>query len=291
MQAFKIPSPAWIKYLQLHLFTHHGGEAVCALNDVLVYGKSAADDLEDQLAMEAPVETQLPAQSEPSLPPAQSQADSGLPPHSGQPPAMQPPPAAPDSSSSSRQDVSSDSPGNASALHEGLTGPALVQLTPAAGPAQQPEPGQAGSHTQSSNQAASPLGNPPAVAPIPGIPPAPHPPPKEPSHPSDPTPTSELSSSMPASSQPIIISPDTGPPGEAEVLDSDSLLLMASQGSKGRPGSSVFDLVVTELRGLKLQQKSLSRSFAALEQNMSAAVEALGHALGTLALDVSMLER
>lgn len=30
--------------------THHGSEPMCALNDVLVFGKSAAEDLEDQLS-------------------------------------------------------------------------------------------------------------------------------------------------------------------------------------------------------------------------------------------------
>ena len=52
MQAFRVTNPSWVKYIQLHFLTHHGSEPVCALNDVRVYGKSAADDLEDRLAME-----------------------------------------------------------------------------------------------------------------------------------------------------------------------------------------------------------------------------------------------
>ena len=53
MQAFHIEPAGWAKYMQLRLLTHFGNEPVCALNDVRVYGKSAAEDLEDRLAMEA----------------------------------------------------------------------------------------------------------------------------------------------------------------------------------------------------------------------------------------------
>ena len=53
IQAFKVVHPAWVKYIQLHFLTHHGSEPVCALNDVRIFGKSAADDLEDRLAMDA----------------------------------------------------------------------------------------------------------------------------------------------------------------------------------------------------------------------------------------------
>ncbi len=53
MQTFTAAEPAWLKYLQFHFITHHGSEPICALNDVLVFGKSAAEDLEDQLSDEA----------------------------------------------------------------------------------------------------------------------------------------------------------------------------------------------------------------------------------------------
>ena len=53
MQAFRVTNLMWVKYIQLHFLTHHGTEPVCALNDVRVFGKSAADDLEDRLAMES----------------------------------------------------------------------------------------------------------------------------------------------------------------------------------------------------------------------------------------------
>ena len=52
VQAFGVEPPGWAKYVQLRLLTHYGSEPVCALNDVRVYGKSAAEDLEDRLAME-----------------------------------------------------------------------------------------------------------------------------------------------------------------------------------------------------------------------------------------------
>ena len=63
MQAFKLEAPAWLKYLQIHQLSHHGTEAVCALNDVCVYGKSAAEDLEDRLAQEVPADEDQHASS------------------------------------------------------------------------------------------------------------------------------------------------------------------------------------------------------------------------------------
>ena len=67
MQAFHIDPPRWAKYVQLRLITHYGSEPVCALNDVRVYGKSAAEDLEDRLAMEAAADDEAAAQDECSL--------------------------------------------------------------------------------------------------------------------------------------------------------------------------------------------------------------------------------
>ena len=53
LQTFTVKEPVWLKYLQFHFISHHGSEPICALNDVLVFGKSAAEDLEDQLSDEA----------------------------------------------------------------------------------------------------------------------------------------------------------------------------------------------------------------------------------------------
>lgn len=53
VQAFTVAHPVWLKYLQFHFITQYGSEPMCALNDVLVHGKSAAEDLEDQLSASA----------------------------------------------------------------------------------------------------------------------------------------------------------------------------------------------------------------------------------------------
>ena len=50
---FTVVKPVWLRYLQFHFISHHGSEPICALNDLLVFGKSAAQDLEDQLSDEA----------------------------------------------------------------------------------------------------------------------------------------------------------------------------------------------------------------------------------------------
>ena len=38
------------------MLSHHGTESVCALNDICIFGKSAAEDLEARLNLEPPVE-------------------------------------------------------------------------------------------------------------------------------------------------------------------------------------------------------------------------------------------
>ena len=52
VQAFSVEPPGWANYVQLRMLTHYGSEPVCTLNDVCIHGKSAAEDLEDRLAME-----------------------------------------------------------------------------------------------------------------------------------------------------------------------------------------------------------------------------------------------
>eukprot|EP00891_Asterochloris_glomerata_P001172 jgi/Astpho2/1172/fgenesh1_pg.00021_%23_20_t len=54
-QSFAV-EPTWVKYLQLRLLSHWGMESVCAINDLRVNGKSAAEDLEDRLSIDAPSE-------------------------------------------------------------------------------------------------------------------------------------------------------------------------------------------------------------------------------------------
>lgn len=48
-QQFNVDSPIWAHYLLIRFLTHYGSEPVCALNAFAVYGKSAAEELEDQL--------------------------------------------------------------------------------------------------------------------------------------------------------------------------------------------------------------------------------------------------
>jgi Sad1 / UNC-like C-terminal len=48
-QQFIVERPLWAHYLLIRFLTHYGTEPVCALNGFAVYGKSAAEELEDQL--------------------------------------------------------------------------------------------------------------------------------------------------------------------------------------------------------------------------------------------------
>lgn len=41
-----------MKYLLFRFLTHHGSEPVCTVNDIAIYGKSAAEDLEDRLRLD-----------------------------------------------------------------------------------------------------------------------------------------------------------------------------------------------------------------------------------------------
>ncbi len=56
-QTFSVPAPAWVKFLQLRFLTHYGGEPVCALNELSVFGKSAVEDLEVRGGNRAAAET------------------------------------------------------------------------------------------------------------------------------------------------------------------------------------------------------------------------------------------
>ena len=52
MLALQVEPGRWAKYLQLHFLSQYGTEPVCAINDIVVHGKSAAEDLEDQLSFD-----------------------------------------------------------------------------------------------------------------------------------------------------------------------------------------------------------------------------------------------
>ncbi len=49
----------WVKFLQLRFLTHYGAEPVCAINDIIVHGRGANEDLEEQLSADG--EAELPA--------------------------------------------------------------------------------------------------------------------------------------------------------------------------------------------------------------------------------------
>ncbi len=50
VQTFDIDNSRWVRYLLIRFLTHYGAESVCAINEISVYGTSAAEELEAQLA-------------------------------------------------------------------------------------------------------------------------------------------------------------------------------------------------------------------------------------------------
>lgn len=66
-QQFRINNPTWVRYLGIHFLSYHGTESVCAINEVKVFGVSAAQDIEAELMKMASdssatsVETDLPS--------------------------------------------------------------------------------------------------------------------------------------------------------------------------------------------------------------------------------------
>lgn len=46
------PRERWVRYVLIRFLSHHGGEKICAINEIGVYGVSVAAELEAQLAME-----------------------------------------------------------------------------------------------------------------------------------------------------------------------------------------------------------------------------------------------
>ncbi|KFM28871.1 Uncharacterized protein slp1 [Auxenochlorella protothecoides] len=52
LQRFELQHPGWARYVLVRFLTHYSSEPVCAMNGIAVYGKSAAEELEDELAQE-----------------------------------------------------------------------------------------------------------------------------------------------------------------------------------------------------------------------------------------------
>ena len=66
VQVFAIAQPAWVRFVLLRFLSQHGSEPVCALNGVSLFGKSAAEEFEDQLAIDDEARLDL-LQREPDL--------------------------------------------------------------------------------------------------------------------------------------------------------------------------------------------------------------------------------
>eukprot|EP00887_Chlorella_sp_A99_P002880 scaffold6.g2880.t1 len=52
VQMFAIEQPVWVRFVLLRFLSHYGSEPVCAVNALSLFGKSAAEELEDALAAE-----------------------------------------------------------------------------------------------------------------------------------------------------------------------------------------------------------------------------------------------
>lgn len=48
-QAFQLVEPEWVRYVAIRFLSQHTNELICAVSEVGVYGKTATQDLEDQL--------------------------------------------------------------------------------------------------------------------------------------------------------------------------------------------------------------------------------------------------
>lgn len=55
-QEFSVDNPPWVRFMLFRFLSHYGNEPVCAVNGISVYGKSAAEELEAQLAEEGALE-------------------------------------------------------------------------------------------------------------------------------------------------------------------------------------------------------------------------------------------
>ena len=55
----QVTSSPWVKFLQLRFLTHYGTEPVCAINDIIVHGRGANEDLEELLSTDSEAEVPL----------------------------------------------------------------------------------------------------------------------------------------------------------------------------------------------------------------------------------------
>ena len=261
MQSFQVANPVWVKYVQLRLLSHYGSEPVCALNDIRIFGKSAADDLEDRLAVEHAQEHT----AQPELVPVATPA--ALPPS---PPAPEGPSTAQNATRVLPQPAPAAQAGSATLEGPGLPaaefGAAQPQQQHQAAPAQAvprlAHNGAAGSGSQPSLSSLEAAAEPAAAA------------------------LEAQAPVRPAQSSlgPIVLSPGQALPGlpvpqplqpplqaapqqiQQGQLDASKLPELLSSSSKGKHGGSVYDVLVGELTALQLQHKACLRALADLER-------------------------
>ncbi|KAA6420457.1 MAG: Galactose-binding isoform 1 [Trebouxia sp. A1-2] len=272
-QTFTVAEPAWLKYLQFHFLTHHGSEPMCALNDVLVFGKSAAEDLEDQLSDEAlltDAHDSADAKASEAAAPisvngnADSQAAQARIPSSAQPVAIE---AKVDASSSAGlQNPSGALPaGDVSATGEQAPAQQQAPSNSTAGPRQSGQQDSEQRAAASDKMSHSVLSD--SV-----------------------DPTADKVHSVELENEAVL---REAPPGaaetefkaemRAEASTEDLLLPHNSAGStKARHGGSIYDMLVQEIKSLKLQQKQTPRQLAELQRNLSMHMQRTAAELGAL---------
>ena len=270
-QVFPLPRTAWVKYVALKLVGHHGDEPVCAVNDFRAYGVSAMEDLEARLAVQ--------------------DQEGGAGGESGGVVA----PVAGDNAEDGDAVENSEPSGDADAAPATTTTPAPTDASPEA----------AATPTTTSTHA------PPPPAPTPAVKPAAK---AAPSPPPAPTPAPPAATPPPPAPKPtVVVAPPVTAPPNASAADSGSATPDAAAGSAddtpdtqpppatpaatpaadaapaGGPPSakgSIYDLLVQELKGLKVAQLDAARKLAdAARANTALAVE-----VATLADRVAVLE-
>jgi len=268
-QAFPVASGAWVKYLALRLLSYHGAEPVCALNELRAYGVSAVEDLEARLAVEggegggdgeaaaaaSPAEGPAPVGPEPGD--AGGDAGNATAASGGDEPEPAPEPAVADSAANN--DAPAPAPATASAAAP-IAAPAATRS-----PAAKDAAADAALPSPAADAGASDGDAPPAAGDdAPAAPPADEPPP--------PTPAADA---RPAA----VAAPPATPPSTAEPPP-------ASAAKGATKGSTIYDLLVQEIKGLKVAQLEAARKVAALE----AARAALAAEAAVLGDRVSILE-
>ncbi|DBB06647.1 hypothetical protein WJX77_000321 [Trebouxia sp. C0004] len=272
-QTFTVAEPAWLKYLQFHFLTHHGSEPMCALNDVLVFGKSAAEDLEDQLSDEALLtEARDSADAKASEAAASINANGNTDSQAAQArissTAQQVPiEARVDASSNAGLQNASGilQPGNVSGSGKQAHAQQQASFNSTSSPYQ---PGQQDHEQRGAGSGRMPH---PVLSDSADL-------------------TADKVHSVELENEAFLREAPPGAPdteSKAEVRGEpsteDLLLPHNSAGStKARHGGSIYDMLVQEIKSLKLQQKQTPRQLAELQRNLSMHMQRTAAELGAL---------